>query len=185
MTKEKLPLEEEKKLIERAKKSPEAFGELYDLYFDSIFTYIVYRVSGREQAEDITSQVFEKAMKSIQRFEWQGYSYGSWLYKIAHNLIIDSYKAKKDTVSIEESILIKDEEEENIEFVTKKDLDLSKLLRAIEILPTEQREIVYLRYVKELSIKETVEVTGKSVDSVKSLAKRALNNLKKNLNPKK
>lgn len=180
-----IDLEKEKALVIRAKSSAEAFGKLYDIYVDDIYRYVLYRVGSVEDAEDITALVFEKALKTIASFEWQGYRYGAWLYKIAHNLIVDKYKKNKEEVSFEGlDFEIEDSEsKDHLENVLDA-VDIEKLHKAIGNLNEEQREIIYLRYIKELSIQETMEITGKSIDSVKSLAKRAMERLRENLNSK-
>ena len=73
-------LEQEKDLVERAKNSSEAFGELYDMYYDRIFGYALRRSADIDSAKDITSEVFFKALKNIGKFQWQGVPFSYWLY---------------------------------------------------------------------------------------------------------
>ncbi len=179
----KLSKEEEKNLINEAKSSVAAFGRLYDIYFDSIYVYVRYKVNTKEDAEDIVSDVFVKAMKNLKGFEWRGFSFSAWLYKIAHNLVVDYYRKskKKKAVSLETTKgFLVDELSESPELQAQKGSDIGILLDMLARMPDTQREVVYLRYIKDLSIEETVEVTGKSVDSVKSLAKRGLAYLREN-----
>jgi RNA polymerase sigma-70 factor, ECF subfamily len=182
----KISLEKEKLLVLKAKSSVEAFGRLYDLYVDDIFRYVFYRIGSSEDAEDITALVFEKALKTIKSFEWQGFRYSAFLYKVAHNLIIDKYKKVKESISIENlDFEIQDETEgEQLDIATDS-INIGKLHKAIGELSDEQREVVYLRYIKELSIQETMDITGKTIDSVKSLAKRGLEKLKELFNDNK
>ncbi len=176
---------DEKKLVERAKRSINAFGKLYDLYVNEIYKYILYRVGRVEDAEDLTALTFEKAMRSIESFEWQGFKFSSWLYKIAHNLIVDEYRKKKQYLSVEEiAEFTADEENESVAEEAGKNIDIERLMKEVAKLSDEQREIVYLRYIKELSIQETMDITGKTIDSIKSLAKRAIKILKDNLDKK-
>ena len=88
-------LEQEKDLIERAKYSSEAFGELYDMYYDRIFGYALRRSADIDSAKDITSEVFFKALKNIGKFKWQGVPFSHWLYRIANREIIDHYSIRK------------------------------------------------------------------------------------------
>lgn len=154
---------------------------LYDIYFDDIFRYVAFRINSREDAEDIVSQTFEKAMRSIASFEWQGYRFGTWLYKIAHNLIIDTYKKNKPNVSLE-SIYELNDDTENIEDLVKREIDSERLIKAIDGLAEDQKEIIYLRYIKQLTLQETIEITGKTLDSIKSLSKRALKKIRSIIN---
>ena len=101
------------------------------------------------------------------------------MYKIAHNLIIDKYKKVKETISIENlDFEIQDESVEEQFDIALDSINIAKLHKAIGNLSDEQREVIFLRYIKELSIQETMEITGKTVDSVKSLSKRGLEKLK-------
>jgi RNA polymerase sigma factor (sigma-70 family) len=176
---QKLELNKERELVERAKKDAEAFALLYDLYIDDVFRFVLYKVQNKHIAEDIVSETFEKAIKKIGSFQWQGYRFSTWLYTIARNIIIDNARKHKIELSLEEVFsFTKDEELETLEDGVLRKTRILKLVREIEELSEEQREIIYLRYIKELSVKETMDITGKSVDSVKSMTKRALQNLK-------
>src|SRR4030043_400778 len=101
-------LEQEKVLVERAKVSSEAFGELYDMYYDRIFGYALRRSADVDSAKDITSEVFFKALKNIGKFKWQGVPFSHWLYRIANREIINHHNSRKreanyETVSNEDN----------------------------------------------------------------------------------
>ncbi|MBD3363041.1 sigma-70 family RNA polymerase sigma factor [Candidatus Dojkabacteria bacterium] len=179
MKKEKLSLEEEKKLVEKAKDDANAFGTLYDMYIDDVYLYIFYKIGNEHDAEDLTARTFEKAMKAMQGYEWRGYTFGAWLYTIARNLILDRYKKKKLSISVEDVMTFTaDVEIERVDEKAEREINAQKLMKKIAELPENQREVIYLRYVKELTIAETMEITGRSIDSVKSLAKRGLKKLR-------
>src|SRR5438445_622885 len=88
-------LEEEKQLIEEARTNPLAFGKLYDAYYLKISNYLLHRLSRTDTAQDITSEVFFKAMIKLHTFSWRNISFSSWLYKIANNEIKMYYRKKE------------------------------------------------------------------------------------------
>lgn len=179
---EKLSIEDEKRIVSQAKEDIEAFGHLYDLFVDEIFLYISYRIGNKEDAEDLTAAVFEKAMRNIEKFEWRGFRFKAWLYKIAHNIIIDTYKKKKITISVDDiAEFTIDEQQEAPDKEAQKSIETERLMKELSNLPDAQREIIFLRYIKELTIEEVMEVTNTSLDSVKSLGKRGLAKLRENM----
>lgn len=165
--------EQERELIELAKVDAQAFGQLYEYYFGKLYGYVVYLVGNNTDAEDIVSETFEKAMRNIRNFEWRGYTFGAWLYKIARNLVYDKAKIKR-TISLEDIENILESPNLSVEDQVEIKLETENLLRLIAQLSDDQREILALRYIQGYSIKETCAITGKTVDSVKSLVKRAL-----------
>lgn len=178
---ERYTAEQEKELIELAKVDAHAFGELYEYYFDRLYGYVVYLVGNNTDAEDIVSETFEKAMRNIKKFEWQGYTFGAWLYKIARNLVYDKAKARK-AVSLEDLKNIIESPNPSVEEQVEVNVATENLLKLVSQLGDDQREIVLLRYVQGYSIQETCIITGKTIDSVKSLAKRALATLREQTN---
>ena len=98
-------MQTEQQLIESAQAgSDSAFEQIYEDYFDRIFSYIAARIGNRFDAEDLTEEVFLKALKSIGSFKWQGISIGAWLFRIAHNITVDHLRkmSKRQTMPIEE-----------------------------------------------------------------------------------
>lgn len=181
--KDKEELKIERKIIEKAKYDMESFGILYDMYVDDVFRFVYFKISNKEEAEDITAKTFEKALKAIKRFKWKGYSFKTWLFVIAKNIVIDTFKSNKFSLSIEQlNFDIKDEENNSVEEILEIDLKRKELLKALSKLSDEYREIIVLRYIEELSIKEVMQISGKTMDSVKSLTKRALSKLKEVIN---
>src|SRR5689334_10692227 len=86
---EALQADEERALIEAAKRDPARFAELYELNFDRVYAYIARRVRDQSVAEDITSEVFHHALANLERFEWRGTPFAAWLFRIAANEIAD------------------------------------------------------------------------------------------------
>jgi RNA polymerase sigma-70 factor (ECF subfamily) len=170
----------EQKLVKRAiNHDPEAFGELYDKYFQKIYTFIFYRVRTREEAEDLTAQVFLKALEKIDQFRWRGVSFVAWLFKIAANLVADHYRAKKgQEVPLEEDCSKSKVLEQSPEEYVLDQLDLEKIKDLIARLTQEQQQVVILRFLIGLSLKEVGEIMGKNTGAIKALQYRALCNLK-------
>ncbi len=187
-----MDLLKEKQLIEEARSNPLAFGKLYDIYYPKISNYLLHRLSKVEAAQDITSEVFFKAMTKLHTFSWQNISFAAWLYKIANNEIkmyyrkkerrffsleflfdtyhfepLDSMDVEKDYIAAEEALA------RNQQFIeTQKHLFK---------LPFMYQEILVLRFFEEKSLLEISEITGKNLNTVKSLIARAKDKLREHI----
>lgn len=170
---------EEKSIIERAiDGEASAFGSLYDRYHGQIYRYVYLKVSHREEAEDLTHQVFLNAWQNMAKYEFKGLPFSSWLYQIARNQVIDHYRTKKTHVDLEiiEEIFISDSSlDKDIDF----NLELESVRKAILKLNPEQQDIIIMRFVEDLSPKEIAKALGKPESSVRVLQHRAIQNLKK------
>lgn len=177
-------LEEEKKLVEEAKKNSQAFSILYEEYYSRIFGYILKRVSDVELAQDITSETFVKALEKIWSFKWKGISFSSWIYRIASNETVNFYRKKKIIVSLEkisepksvsnpleEIIRAQEEIEKNKEFLS--------LHKKISQLPVKYQEVIYLRFFEKKKIEEIAEILGKKEGTIKTHLHRGLERLRK------
>jgi RNA polymerase sigma-70 factor (ECF subfamily) len=164
---------EERLLVEAAQKDSAKFGELYDIHFDRIYAFIVRRVRDRHKAEDLTSEVFHKALASLKNYEWTGAPFAAWLFRIAANAIHDQWKrAAREPSNVEDAPEgIGDAEQEAAE-------DRARLFRLVEKLPAEQRHVVFGRFVEQRSIREIAQQLGKSEGAVKQLQFRALEKLR-------
>jgi len=181
-------LEEEKYLIERAKKDPEIFGKLYDEYYPRIFGYILKRTANLEVAQDITSETFLKALRNIWKFRWQNISLSSWLYRIASNEVANFFRKKKyKTISLQETRepvsnydLLAETIEAQEELKRHKDfLDLQeKILK----LPIKYQEVIVLRFLEKKQVKEIGEILSRKEGTVKSLLHRGLEKLREKFN---
>src|SRR5260370_17281881 len=98
-----MPDFEERDLVERAKEDPDAFGALYDRYFPQIYRFAYSRVRDQSLAEDVTSEVFFKALRNIKRYTYSGHPFSSWLYQITLNAVADHYRGQRGEVELEES----------------------------------------------------------------------------------
>ena len=176
-------LEQEKDLIERAKYSSEAFGEIYDMYYDRIFGYALRRSADVDSAKDITSEVFFKALKNITKFRWQGVPASHWLYRIANREIINHHNNRKREINFETPVepnnpaLQKELAGSQNDIKAYDDyLDLHKYLSR---LSPKHQEVITLKYFEDLSIADIAEILQKPEGTVKSELHRGIDNLRK------
>jgi RNA polymerase sigma-70 factor (ECF subfamily) len=170
-----LPLQDEESLVRRAQqRDSEAFARLYEAYFDKIYRYIATRVRNDSEAEDLTQQVFMKMLQSISSFKFQGAPFSSWLYRIAHNQVIDFMRQqnKKTTVDIEGLEL--PDNKEGPEHLLEQQADLELVKKATQKLTAAQQEVISLRFTGELSISECAKIMGKSEGAIKALQHSAV-----------
>jgi RNA polymerase sigma-70 factor, ECF subfamily len=168
-------------LVDRAREGdPDAFASLYDKYVERVFRFVVYRVGGDSAlAEDITSEVFLRALRKIKGFTWQGRDVGAWFLTIARNLVLDHFKSGRfrlEMVGAEASpdVDAVDAEDEALARVSQADL-----YRAIQQLGNEQQEVIYWRFLQGYSVNETAAAMGKSDGAIKALQYRAVKALYK------
>lgn len=159
-----------------------AFGRLYDHYQPKIYRFVLVKVSHREEAEDLTHQVFLSAWQNIERYQDVGHPFSSWLYRIARNQIIDHYRTRKPTVTIDEVDPNEFAVVNLTELTIENRLALGKVLRAVRTLKQDYQDVIIMRYVEDLSPKEVAAVFGKSEGAVKLLQHRAVKQLRALLN---
>jgi RNA polymerase sigma-70 factor (ECF subfamily) len=152
-----MDLTRERKLVQKAKESLKAFDELYDHYLPKIFAYILNRTASKAIAEDVTSQTFMKAMVKIKSFKYQGYSFGAWLYRIAHNTLIDYFRKHKE---LNIADFVQAEGKENTDTEAEKEERQKIILEALRKLPKQYQEVLSLKFFEELSNDEMSEVLG-------------------------
>lgn len=165
---------DEQSLAQRVKQGDkEAFTQLYETHFDRIYRYVTLRVRNKAEAEDMTQQVFVKAFESAPSFEWKGIPLSAWLFRIAHNLVVDYIRREKKqpTVSLDESLTVSDS---NPQLEVERRLDIERLVSAIKRLTEAQREVIGLRFAGGLSIAEVARVMAKSEGAVKALQHSAI-----------
>jgi RNA polymerase sigma-70 factor (ECF subfamily) len=160
-------------LVEAAKKDPSRFAELYELNFARVYAYIARRVGDRDVAQDLTSDVFHKALASIQSFEWRGVPFAGWLLRIAANMIVDRSKRSGREVSSQDDVPDPGTQP-NLEEIDQH----ARLFRLVELLPPDQRRVIGMRFAEEKSIREIANELGRSEGAVKQLQFRALQNLR-------
>lgn len=173
-------MQDEETLVRQAQQhDQEAFGQLYEANFNKIYRYIVLRIGNETEAEDVTQQVFIKALQSISSFRWKGVPFSAWLFRIAHNQVIDYLrkKGKQATVYLNESL----SNDDNPQLATERKLDIEQLILATKHLTKAQREVICLRFTSELPTAQVAKVMGKSEGAVKALQHSAIVALRKTL----
>ncbi|MGH7950143.1 MAG: RNA polymerase sigma factor [Candidatus Binataceae bacterium] len=161
-------------LIEAAQRDPRRFAELYEDNFERVYAYIARRIGDRDQAQDLTADVFHRALAGLPRFEWRGVPFAGWLFKIAANAIADHAKRQ-----------VKDREVPNFETNDDPPLDeiehRARLFRLVDSLASDQRDVIVMRFAKQKTIREIAALLGRSEGAVKQLQFRALQNLRARL----
>jgi RNA polymerase sigma-70 factor, ECF subfamily len=182
---------DEADLLERIRKSPENFSELFKLYYKPIFGYILRRTGIFDDTADIAADTFLKAFRHIQNFRYTGISIKVWLYRIATNEVNLYFRNRQKHNSIFEQINIYDKivfdrylAEDRIEIETelqKHDQFLS-VLRELKTLPVKYQEVIALRYFEGKDIKEISEILNINEGTLKSLLSRGLEKLRQKCN---
>ena len=171
-------------LVEQAQAGGHAaFSALYEHYYDSIYRYVSFRTGSFADAEDITAEVFVRMIESIHRFKWKGYPFSSWLFRIAHNLVVDFYrkKGRRKTVPLDDAPPIVDVTAFDADARMDIELTMGDVRRAMECLTELQREAITLRFAAGLSVAETARAMGKKDNAVKALQHAGLKKLRREL----
>jgi RNA polymerase sigma-70 factor (ECF subfamily) len=159
-----------------------AFGLLYSHYHPKIFRFVYLKVGRREEAEDLTHHVFLKAWQNIENFKLRGFPFSSWLYRMARNQVIDSYRTKKPEASIDEIDPDSLKSNEAIETSLDQKLNFQTVRQAILKLKPEHQDVIIMRFVEDLSVKEVSQALKRSEGAVKLLQHRAIEKLRATLN---
>jgi RNA polymerase sigma-70 factor, ECF subfamily len=158
----------------------DAFGLLYDHYQPSVYRFLFYRTRSVQLAEDLTSETFFRALRSMNNFRWQGKDFGAWLMTIARNLATDHFKAGRTRLELTtEDMSAHDDATEGPEAMVLAGLTNEVLLAALKSLPDEQRDCLIMRFLQGMSIAETAAVLGRSDGAIKQLQLRGVRNLAK------
>ena len=166
---------DEKKIINAARKDPRLFGELYKRYVERIYRYLFSRIGNVHDAEDATAQTFMAAFESFDRFRQDGHL-ASWLFTIARNKAMDHFRRQKSTPIIDENNDIPDEKEPlNDVILSEQTAVLSELIRS---LPLDDRELLRLRFLAEMSFSEIAHLLHRKEEAVKKSIYRLLARLK-------
>src|SRR5438552_7449652 len=158
-----------------------ALEELYLLHFDRIYSYLHLSVGNRHDAEDLTTQTFLKMLEAIGRFRWQSAPFSAWLFRIAHNLSMDHFRATKRWQPEEEVPEPAGAQESSAEDEALQSIGRKSMLRLIEDLSNEQQQVLTLKFVFNFSNGEAATILGKTEGAVKSLQHRALASLQKRI----
>src|SRR4051812_17585721 len=171
-----------RRLVELAQQGDRAaLEELYLIHFDRIYSYLHMSVGNRHDAEDLTTQTFLKMLESITRFRWQSAPFSAWLFRIAHNLAMDHFRATRRWQPEEEVPEPPGEEEPSAEAQALQSIGRQSMLELIEGLSEEQQQVLTLKFVFNFPNAEVATILGKTEGAVKSLQHRALVSLQKQI----
>jgi RNA polymerase sigma-70 factor, ECF subfamily len=169
------PDADERLLIEAAQKDPARFTELYEGNFERVYAFVARRVRNRDDAEDVTAEVFRDALASIAKFEWRGAPFAAWLYRIASNAIADRWqRAAKEQGTALAADPPDDSARTNPEEIERH----ARLFRLVEKLPAGQRRVIEMRFAEGKSIAEIARELGRTGGAVKQLQFRGLQALR-------
>jgi RNA polymerase sigma-70 factor (ECF subfamily) len=156
-----------------------AFGALYDEYQPKIYRFILLKVSHREEAEDLTHQVFLNAWVNIEKYRHRGHPFSSWLYRIARNQVIDHYRTRKSDIALDEELAEELTEAGGTSETVEMRLRMEEVFRGVRTLRSDYQDVVLMRFVEDLSLKEIAEALDKSEGAIKLMQHRAMQELKK------
>ena len=181
----KMEATEERRLIEAAQRDPVCFASIYEIYFELVYAYVARRVRNRAETEDLTAEVFRKALASLPRFKWTGAPFAAWLFRIASNMIADRTKraAKEGKADPYLTIGPAPRGQPGPTHTQQTELEeceqRAQLFLMVDELAEDQRRVVVMRFAEEKSIAEISGELGRSEGAVKQLQFRALENLRK------
>ncbi|HET8527790.1 MAG TPA: sigma-70 family RNA polymerase sigma factor [Gaiellaceae bacterium] len=175
-------MEHVRKLVDRAQQGDRAaLEELYLIHFDRIYSYLHMSVGNRHDAEDLTTQTFLKMLESIGRFRWQSAPFSAWLFRIAHNLAMDHFRARRRWQPEEEVPEVPGSEEPSAELAAMQSIGRQSMLELIENLSPEQQQVLTLKFVFNFPNADVAKILGKTEGAIKSLQHRALASLQKQI----
>jgi RNA polymerase sigma-70 factor (ECF subfamily) len=174
---------EERLLVEAAQKDPSRFAELYEINFERVYGFVARRLGDRPAAEDLTSEVFHKALANVRRFEWRGVPFAAWLLRIAANAIADRAQRAGKELAVEDAPELGEEATAlvDLEEVERR----ARLFRLVSELPEDQRRVIAMRFAEEKSIREIAQALGRTEGAVKQLQFRALQSLRAKIEDRK
>lgn len=173
---------EERALIERARQEPEAFGQLYEQYVARIYNYHYRHTGNVHEAEDLTSRTFYRALRSMSSYQERGYSFQAWLFRIAHNLMVNLYRdqSRRPSVPLDDVLpaeLITDDTHDRLERIEEG----RALAQAFAGLPEERKTLILLKFVERMPNEEIAVVLGRTEGAVKALYHRTLLTLRRSM----
>ncbi len=169
--------DDERELVERAKRDPRQFGTLYDRHFQQIYRFVYSRVREQTAAEDVTSEIFMKALRAMPRYQDTGRPFAAWLYQIAVNAIADRYRTLRPSSPLEDfhdlSIGGPPLEEE-----TAHRDEIRRIWVLVEALPAQQKTALVLKFQEDMKIEDIAVAMGKTAGAVKLLIHRGVSRLR-------
>lgn len=161
----------ERSVIAAAQRDPRLFAGLYESNFERVYAFVAGRIRNRDEAEDITAEVFHQALANLPRFQWRGVPFAAWLLKIATNAMNDHYQRMR-----------KEREAARLELPAATDLQQTehraRLFHLVDELPADQRSVIVMRFAEQKSIREIALQLGRTEGAVKQLQFRGLKGLR-------
>lgn len=178
------PVQSDLEVIQLAKSDPQAFGVLYERYVTAIYRYAYYRIGDVQDAEDLTARVFVRALKHIRNYNERGVPFAAWLYRIAHNLVVNFHRdtSRKPSISLDatgdgDEPLTRElhaDDANDHDHAIDLQKDQAKLVRAIRALSEERQQLIVLKFVEQMSNADIGQIMTRSEGAVKSLYHRTL-----------
>jgi RNA polymerase sigma-70 factor, ECF subfamily len=169
---------DERLLVEAAQSDPTKFDALYELHFERVYYFLARRVHDRATAEDLTSEVFHKALANLATYQWRGAPFAAWLFRIASNALADQYKRTSREQPSSDHAQNPDEHPD----LSSPDLEAidyhARLFRLVDHLPAVQRQVIRERFVEQRSTREIADRMKKTEGAIKQLQFRALQTLR-------
>jgi RNA polymerase sigma-70 factor (ECF subfamily) len=169
--------DDEQELVERAKRDPREFGALYDRHFQQIYRFVYSRVREQTAAEDVTSEIFMKALKAMPRYQDTGRPFAAWLYQIAVNAIADRYRTLRTAQPLDDFHDLSVAGPALEDLATHRD-ELRRIWTLIEQLPGQQKTALVLKFQEDMKIEDIAIAMGKSPGAVKLLIHRGVSRLR-------
>lgn len=164
---------DERLLVEAAQRDPSRFGDLYERHFARVYGFVAGRLRDRDAAEDITADVFHRALANLHRYEWRGAPFGAWLLRIAANAIADRLRSGGREVAAAHDFP---------DAAVPPDVDhldeQAQLFQLVDQLPVDQRTVIVERFVEQRSIRDIAGKMKKTEGAIKQLQFRALQTLR-------
>jgi RNA polymerase sigma-70 factor, ECF subfamily len=165
------PQADEQKLVEAAQHDPAQFSELYNRNFHAVYAYVARRAATRQEAEDVTSEVFHQALANLHRFEWRGAPFAAWLMRIAANTLADRWRRTSREAQLPPDDELSDSSMDDVE-------QRAVLYQLVGSLPDDQRRVIVSRFVEQKSIREIAHELKRTEGAIKQLQFRALEKLR-------
>lgn len=156
-----------------------AYGRIFKLCYRDIYDYIARRVGNRNDVEDLTMQVFTQGLKAVGGYQERGYSVKAWLYRIAHNAVVDYFRTLKRPVDLDVTAGIPDDKDVEAEVSSRDELKLLQM--EINKLPEAQAEVIILRFIEDRSVSETAMILDKKEVTVRALQFKGIKNLRQRI----
>jgi RNA polymerase sigma-70 factor (ECF subfamily) len=169
----------ERMLIEAAQRDRRRFADLYEANFERVYAYVARRVHDRDEAQDLTADVFHLALKNLPRFEWRGVPFAAWLFTIASNEIADRSKSiARRRVHEHENVFQENADRAEVTADIDEAERRARLFKLVERLPRDQSRVIVMRFAEDRSIREIAAALGRTEGSIKQLQFRGLQNLR-------